>query len=263
MDGNNSGITRVKLEAVPRLNFQNVTKLNSSVDSKAASDESVTVAVSDSASISSSAVDTRTKLNQVINTVNITSQAADSIRKLVGSIDGIIKQVSDGKAPSNRVAVLEDEANSLVNEIKKIANNTALDGVRPLSGDKLTLQVREDLGKQLDLVFPNDAKDAFGIGEISFSRKEAILDTRAKIEVAWKRLEELKTAVNNNHEALQETAGSLEVAMQNAKAAEASPHDLDTAMELAKDTSLSISTNPDNALGSVNKLPATAAVLLE
>ncbi len=261
MEVKDFGKTQVSNEAVSYASYQRTASSIPSVKVASVPDESVEVSVE--SRDSSGQNDLRTQLNQAINVVNVVSDAEKSLRQLVGSIDGIVDQADSEKSPANRIPVLEEEANSLVSAIKDIAQNTSVGDVKPLNGDKVVLEVREELGRQLELIFPNDAKDAFGMGSIEFSRKEAIIETRTKIAVAWQRIEELGQAVDKNTEDIKTLSASMEVALQNSEASEASPRDLDAAIQLAGQTSLGISQNPTTAMSSVGQIPKKAVNLLE
>ena len=205
----------------------------------------------------------RSKINQVISAVNLASEATSEIARLVKSIGGIVEQVEDGKLSEPRAKILEKEANELVKEIRKQASSKTSEGLKPLAGDPIRLEVEEKLGKSLDLILPDSAKDAFGLSNITLSKKEAIIQTRVKVEEAEAGVEKLKKAVDETKSRVTKSVTEFDVAIQNKEASQVSVRDLDQALTLASRTSISISVNPEGALSSVGKLDESVLGLLK
>lgn len=247
-------------------NPQSLTNLQKPV--KALNSSKVEVSAQDSVdktvqSTNTSNAEIREKLNSAINVVNLAMEATSEIDNLVKSIGGIVDQAKSESLTPSRRAVLEKEAKELVQEIKRKAEVSSSDGVKPLAGDKIRLEVEEKIGRTLDFVLPDLAKDGFGLGEIGFSRKEAIIQTVTNVEKARKNIQEIKKAVDETMDAVKSTVGTVEVALQNTEASEASIRDLDQAVKLARDTKLGIKSNPVGAMGSLGKLDPKALELLK
>lgn len=196
----------------------------------------------------------RAEANRVISVGNVAKEATDQLQQLVSSISGIVEQAGSEKTPPARRPVLEKEARELVGEIKRVANTSSPDGTRPLAGDKIRLEIEEQLGPALDRILPDTAKDAFGISSIDFSTKDAIISTRVQVSQAAARLEELRKAVDSSTEDIRKVSDTLDIMVQNAEAASASVRDVDNAARLAYDTRQKILDNPDGALKSVGTL---------
>ena len=205
----------------------------------------------------------RTQANELISVTNIASQATSDIEELIKGISGIVEQVHTKNFSEPQKAILEDEANDLVKEIQHIAKNTAVHGVHPLLGDKIKLDVEEKIGKTLEFILPDDARDSFGIGRISFSHKDAIIRTIANVEEARTRINNLKNSVGDVSSQVKETVDTIDVAAQNGEATQSTIRDLDQALKLAGETGLTISKHPDTALGSVGRLDNRALDLLK
>lgn len=205
----------------------------------------------------------RSRTNEAITVVNLANEATAEIEKLVESISGIVDQASSPQISDTRRKVLEQEANQLVAEIRKKAQTKSENGVRPLAGDKFALEVEEKFAKTLEIILPDHAKDAFGIGAINFSPKDAIIQTRNAIARARQQIEKLKESVKETRGQVKEAVNALEVALQNSEAAATSIRDVDEALRLAGDTKLGISRNPGGALKSVGNLQKKALDLLE
>lgn len=204
----------------------------------------------------------RSKANQAISVVNLAEEATAEIEKLVASIDGIVEQASTPAVPTQRRQVLEREANQLVDEIRKKARVATSDGTKPLAGDKLNIPATGG-GDQTEIVLPDTAQNAFGIGKISLDQQSTIGQTRAAISRARDQLEKLKGAVKDSKVDLKESVDAIEVALQNTEAAGASIRDVDQALKVAGDTRLGIARNPQGALNSVGQLRSDALELLK
>ena len=174
-------------------------------------------------------------MNAVIAVVNVASQATDAIQKIVTSISGIVQQVSQDNTPDNRKEALQNEANSLVEGLKKAVNSAAPDGTKPLAGDSVRFKIEERIGKALDVLLPDHSKDAFGIGTINFSTKESIIQTQTSVATAQKQIEELRQAVVKTTQDVKARVDEIDVASQNQEASQSSVRDLDLAIQLSID----------------------------
>jgi flagellin-like hook-associated protein FlgL len=231
--------------------------------------QSVDVARADSVSIkvdgqgarSESTAKSRERANALINVVNFAAEATQGIDDLVRSVSGIADQVGKPETPPARAQVLESEANSLVEEIRKQANRPGPDGVRVLAGDSVTVDLEEKLGKTLEVLLPDHASDAFGLGTIEFSTKDAVIATRANIEQARQRLEVLKEAVSGARNEVVSSVNQLEVALQNDEAARSSIRDVEGALEVSNTVRSDIKLNPGSALASLGPISDAEALL--
>lgn len=205
----------------------------------------------------------RSRANEAISVVNLTEEATAEIEKLVSSISGIVDQVDNPKLTGPRREVLEKEANQLVDEIRKRAATETLDGKKPLEGDPVRIELDKRFAKTLDIILPDSAKEAFGLGKLKFSAKEAIVQTRDIVARAQEQLNALKGAVQETKSSLKDSVAALEVALQNTEASSVSLRDVDQALKLAGDTKIGIARDPQGALSSVGTLSGTALSLLE
>ena len=201
------------------------------------------------------------ELNRVINVVNVVADATNQISDLVDGIAGIAAQIEKGVTPQYEEA-LATEAKGLVDAIKKTAQ-VKTDGSQPLYGDPIRVELEQELGKTLDLIFPDVAKDALGLEKLALSPKDFILNTQAGLAEARKRLEELRQSVRDTVQAVRDTVNSYEVARQNSEASQFDIRDVDQALKLAFDTRNSIGTNPAVAMRSVGQFTGNALDLLK
>ena len=207
--------------------------------------------------------DNRAKINSVISVVNVAAEATAEITKLVESIGGIVEQVSDESVPDNRRSALEQEANQLVEEIKKTVRAESSNGVRPLAGDKVRVEVEQKVRKSIEIVLPDLTKDNLGLSAVHFSPREAIIQTKVSIETARQRLNELQKNLDATRTKVVTTADELDVALQNKASSETSIRDIDEAFTAADSAHKSIAKEPGTALGSVGNIKDKALSLLD
>lgn len=203
------------------------------------------------------------RANEAIASIVRATEAVEEIDKLAKSVEGIVDQVASTPLPPSRRQALEDEANDLVKEIRSIAQTRTSDGSRPLAGDPISVEIDDPLLPVINIVLPDDAKDAFGIGVVQFSPRDAILDTRANVIAARERIEYLRRAVFESSNSLINAVSSAEVSRQNTEAATSSVRDLDKALDVLSLTKAGIAANPQLALATQSaRLDSGALVLL-
>lgn len=208
----------------------------------------------------------RGRANQVLNVINVASEAANEIDKLVKGIEGIVGQAeqivsADQGGSARRVPVLENEAKQLVDAIRQQAGAEAPNGVRPLAGDKIRLELEEKLGKTLEVLLPEAARSGLGLGEVRLSTKDAIINTRASVEEAKARVQSLRDAIGDTFKEVQNIVASLEVAFQNSEAARASIRDVDEAVKVVSETTSLINKNPQVAIDAAGVSPSSLQLL--
>jgi flagellin-like hook-associated protein FlgL len=204
----------------------------------------------------------RLKLNASIEATNVAAAALDDITRLVGGIEGILEQASSPELSEARKGKLNEEANQLRSEIIKAAERSTSDGVRPLSGDKIRIEVEETLGRALEVILPDTARGAFGIRDIRLDTKELIIDTAISIQKARESIESLRKELRSGVAAIEQTFTTVEVARENREAASASIRDVNEALKVAFETNEGIKDYPEEALASVGQLQVDAAAKL-
>ncbi|MCB0338023.1 MAG: hypothetical protein KDD53_00395 [Bdellovibrionales bacterium] len=204
----------------------------------------------------------RDKANRIINEVNLTIQATEDITNIFSSVEGIVVQAGEQETTPERKKVLEKEANSLLEEARKVAQKaTDQSGADP-ANDEVELQIEKELAP-LRKLLPDEAKSSFGISVVDFSTEDAIVNTRIEVERAVRQLKDLSERVNNSSENIRSRLSELEVAAQNSEASQSSIRDVDQALRLGADIAGRIGGDPQNALGSFSQLTAESADLLK
>jgi flagellin-like hook-associated protein FlgL len=221
----------------------------------------VTLSISDTAQIQSS--DVRRRSNEAINVINVAVNATDEIAKLVESISGIVEQAQQPDLSDTRLFTLQKEANQLVTEIKNKAQATESNGVRPLLGENIRFDIEQRYGYALEIILPDEAKEAFGLGQISLSMKDSIIDTLTRVEQAKKQFDKLRESVNQAGTSIRQGIDAVEVALQNSEASQTSIRSLDQALSLASKTYHGIGKDNESALGSFSKLGLDSLSLLQ
>lgn len=201
--------------------------------------------------------------NQVIQAINVAADATVAIDRIVQSISGILEQASSATIPSNRLVKLQDEANTLVDAIKAQVASATSGRTNPLLGDPIRLEVEQEIGRTLDFVLPEHAKDNFGLGAIDLSRKELIISVRTLIERAQRQLDEIKKVVGESRKTVESTLTEVDVALQNAEASHVNVRDLERAMQLVGSANSGIRSNPQSALDAYSGFSKRAIELLE
>lgn len=206
----------------------------------------------------------RAALNEVINFGNVASEITGKLEDLVRTVGGIVDQVSDARTPTERVPVLEKEAKEIVKEIKVTARSASeLKTPSNNTEEKLNSEVERALVKTLKSLLPEGTQDGLGLKEVNFSTAENIVATRASVEKARRRIEDLRSSVEETNNQIRNAAGTLEVAIQNGEASQSSIRDVDAALSLVSETRLSISREPEQALQSASKLNQRSTDLLK
>ena len=251
-----------KLEDPAVKGQDNRAALSSLVASSLPSHENA-VRVSVPGNSSARSAELRKKLNEAIEHVNVAEEATSKLSDLVRSIGGIVEQASSQGTSSERRDVLQREGNDLLSEIRRTALTESIKGVRPLAGDEIRVEIEEKLGRVLDAVLPDDAKNAFGIAPIDFSTKETIINTVTQVKEAELQLAKLRDAVNKASMSVQDVAVEVDVAIQNTEASQASVRDVDQALKLAQTARRDIGDNPEAAVDVAGDLGERALGLLK
>lgn len=208
-------------------------------------------------------VELRKRLNEVISHVNVAEESTAKITEFVQSIGGLAEQVSTQEVTPERKAKLEKEGNELLDAIKRTAQTESSNGIKPLAGDEIRVEIEQKLGKALDAILPDDAKRAFGLKSIDFSTKDSIISTVTKIKEAEVQLQKLRDAVSTVSKNVKNYADEIDVALQNQEASQVSVRDVDEALKLAHSTGKNISDAPQVALNSFSTPDENALGLLK
>ena len=232
-------------------------------DTSIASNDAVQVAVDSTTSSRAPASQSseRVNINKAIEATNLALNATDEIGRIVGSIEGIVEQAQDPGLSSDRLAILEKEAEGLRKEIGRAAQSTTSSGVKPLAGDPIRVEVERTLGKALEIILPDVAAGSLGLNTIRLSPKDVIINTITSIEHARKGIEDLRAHLANGVGTLKDTVTALEVARENGEASQTSLRDVEDALHLAVDTRKGIRGDPKGALDSVGNFRSTQELL--
>ncbi len=200
-------------------------------------------------------------LNRLIGTTNVVSRASDDLNSYVRGLQGLVEQ-AEGGLPASRISLLEQEANQLVEAIVQTVGVKTADGMKPLSGDQIEVQLEQQLGRSLQIILPDLSGDALGLGRIKLSTSDFILNTRAMVRRSEERLRELSDAVGEAQNKVKGYADEVDIALQNAEASASAVRDVEYALRSAGNTGAQIGSNQAEALGSIGTLdPAVVGIL--
>lgn len=152
--------------------------------------------------------------NKTISILNLANDATGKISDMFESIKGIVEQVANSNAEivPKKVQVLQKEANDLLSGMKTLTDETDFDSIKPLTDEEAKIYVENKIGQTLDIIFPDDIKDGFGIEKIELSKKENIINTLATVKTAEARITLLKHTISKNFEEVKnETDKNLDV----------------------------------------------------
>ena len=140
--------------------------------------------------------------NKTISILNLANDATEKISDMFESIKGIVEQVANSNAEivPKKVQVLQKEANDLLSGMKTLTDETDFDSIKPLTDEEAKIYVENKIGQTLDIIFPDDIKDGFGIEKIELSKKENIINTLATVKTAEARITLLKHTISKNFE---------------------------------------------------------------
>lgn len=224
--------------------------------------DQVTISRNGATGRQSSAASYREAFNSALSKLNVASEVTGKISEYVSGVKGMLALAADPKTPTARVAILEQEAKALASEISDLSGKAEVDGTKILAGDPIVLELEKNIGKTLRVLLPTDAREAFGLKDISFTKADVIIQTRAAVERAARQIDELRTAVERATADFSRAGVEAEVALQNSEASGSSVRDLDDAVDLASNAVLQLTTKPKIALDS-NSLTPRSLELLE
>jgi hypothetical protein len=207
--------------------------------------------------------DIRKNLNEAIASINVATDATGSIARYLSSIDGFIEQAQSKQTSPERRKALESEANQLVLEIKRTAKEVSSVARAPIPDDEVRREIEEKLGKTLDALLPEERGDEGGLGPVSFSRKESIIETITNVARARERIEEMRRSMRETSETLKSAVLSYEIAQQNGESAQSTVRDVDAAARLASEMQASIFSDPGAALDAIGNVTAKSAELVK
>jgi hypothetical protein len=192
--------------------------------------------------------------NEIINVINLATEATSEVELLVRHLDGIVKQVTAPDVSAVRVAALEREAQ----ETARSLVTRRFEPPPGLAAESLDATVRRELaqtlGRTLEFLLPERLQTELDFGQIDFSTKEAILQTQTTVEIARRRLDEMKTDLDGSRDVVRRVVATADVAAENKRAAGSTIRDLEQATELATRTGLGLLGDRSAALGAFGKL---------
>jgi len=186
---------------------------------------------------------TRDKINSVIEQVNLAVKTTEDIASVFESITGIVEQAVSKVGSSDRLKVLEVEARSLAGEVERLTSMG-----KGFTGE--AFESDKDL-EEIELRLKQTIESPFGPSDIKFSNIAEINTTVTKVSSAKERLENITKTIKETSLEIKKALEMGEIASANSEASSVLVRDVEQALEVAKQTSLSINTDPVKAIAAV------------
>jgi flagellin len=253
-------------------------KLSSGLRIVRAADDSAGLAVADSLRADTRIANVAIRnANDGISLISIADGALSEIGNVLSRLAELAEQSANGTLTITQRSALQQEFTSLGSEIERIANTTAFNSLKLLSGgNTFSLQVGFDSGSNSQVSFSGVQGTLASLGLATGSSLIYSLNgstTDLGQEAARSALDAVKTAISSLSTArgtlgstenrLMLTINNLQVARENISAAESLIRDVDVASEAANLTRLNILQQAGaSILGQANQQPSLALSLL-
>lgn len=168
------------------------------------------------------------------------ASALGTISEITGRMSELAAQASNGTLSNEQRAALDDEYQSLRQEIDRIASTTEFNGIKPLTGQGITAQVGAD-GGATSTISSDVSVNIPSINPSGDIRSEAnaksAIDSIANLRHV---VNEAAGALGALNARLELSAASNDVAVENLRASESRIRDVDVAAEVAEKVSSEI-----------------------
>ncbi|MDZ4785731.1 MAG: hypothetical protein SGJ02_06620 [bacterium] len=191
---------------------------------------------------------TRDKINSVIEQVNLAVKTTEDIASVFESITGIVEQAVSKVGSSDRLKVLEVEARSLAGEVERLTSMGKGFTGEAFESDKDLEEIELRLKQTIESLVN---QKPFGPSDIKFSNIAEINTTVTKVSSAKERLENITKTIKETSLEIKKALEMGEIASANSEASSVLVRDVEQALEVAKQTSLSINTDPVKAIAAV------------
>lgn len=253
-------------------------KLSSGLRIVRAADDSAGLAVADSLRADTRIANVAIRnANDGISLISIADGALNEIGNVLSRLGELAEQSANGTLTVTQRSALQQEFTSLGSEVERIANTTAFNSLKLLSGGgTVSLQVGFDSSSNSQVSYSGVQGTLASLGLATGSSLIYSLNgstTDLGQEAARSALDAVKTAISSLSTArgtlgatesrLLLTINNLQVARENISSAESLIRDVDVASEAANLTRLNILQQSGAAiLGQANQQPALALSLL-
>lgn len=199
-------------------------------------------------------------LAQNSSLVEVASDGAGQINRVLGRLQGLALRASAGELSASARNGLDIEFQSLKSEINRIANASQFGG-KPLldgsvTGEKLGLEGTEGL--------PNLTSSAlFGDGDVSINTSESAQRALETLAEAQRAASEGATDINDIGAALEYGASTLQSALQNQEAARSTLSEADMTQATTQTVQAQVENESSlSLLAQTNRLPSNILQLL-
>lgn len=200
-----------------------------------------------------------------ISLVQTAEGSLEETGNILNRIRELAVQSANGTLGTSERTTINNEVQSLVSEIDRIANTTEFNGVSLLNGSNATasIQVGINANATIDVGMQNATATTLGVNAISASTVTNANLAITAIDTAITTLAQSRGALGTSQNRLQSAFSTIKTARENLSAAESRIRDVDVASESADLTRNSIMQQAAvSILSQANQQPQVAAQLL-
>jgi hypothetical protein len=202
----------------------------------------------------------RLDVNKALSSLSVLAAHTTDAIALVKSLSGVVEQVAEEPATTQRKDKLVSEAQDLA---QKLATALEPSNLNNLEENSPPVETVKDFAKALDFILPEVSPHALEkVLGVTFSAKEAIVETRKAVAEVQSQIESLQESIHSQKEKIQNAFGRLDVEIQNREAAKTTIRSLDRALEVSNQAKTHIKENPAAAVKSYGGQSSAALQLL-
>ncbi|MCX8065556.1 MAG: flagellin [Candidatus Hydrogenedentes bacterium] len=240
-------------------------KLSSGLRINRASDDAAGLAIAESfrAQVRGTQVAQR-NAQDGISLVQTAEGALSETTNILQRIRELSVQASNGTLSAENRSALDAEAQQLISQINKIADDTEFNSLRILSAtNSVVIQAGPNQGQTLTIVIEAANANVLGVSGITLTNLTSATAAITKIDDALKSVNMLRSKLGAYQNRLEFTINTLAIQEENASSSESAIRDADIAKETISFTRNRILVNAGTAvLSQANVVPQTALALL-
>jgi flagellin len=205
-----------------------------------------------------------------VSMVQVADGALGGVNDMLQRIRDLSVQAANGTLTDQQRGNLDQEVQSIVAEMARVASDTEFNGVKILSGsvataaNAVTLQVGANGSQVIAFTIGTMSAADLGISGIAISTAAAATQAIASIDAAIRQVNSSRAAMGAIQNRLEQTISRLDLTSENLQAAESRVRDADMATEMIDFTRNQILQQSGTAmLAQANQAPQTILRLLQ
>ncbi len=244
---------------------KNLEKLSSGYRINRAGDDAAGLAISESMRSQINGLNQATKnANDAIGLIQTAEGALTETHSMLQRLTTLASQSANGTYNSVARGNLQKEVSRLLEEIKRISDNTDFNGVKPISAGTITFQIGPTASETLALTTCGMAPTDISINTINVSTLSGGNAAIDKIKAAINKVSDYRADLGAAQNRLEHTVNNLKVTSENITAAESRIRDTDMADEITAFTKNNILLQASQSmLAQSNSVPQSILSLLQ